>query len=289
MILITSQKEATDMSSSALPQPEVKKWRVIVFVIVAGLLALLAWYGGIRDLLLLPGQSGFPSEIHRWHEAQSGAFTALLFGGSLLALLWQPLRKPLLAVFVVLSIALFSLSFATVSGYGFNPIVLAIGAVLICIIVIAYPTPRALLNFRREGSLSYPLLVLTFIAAVLLAPIIARELNWQALGITGQDVHALNYHWLGSVMLALMLILAGSLAATKQAGWQTLSLITGVTYLYLGGMAELLPDYAGSWGVIGGMLGLLGGVAYIIATLVEARKSRQVVESRTSDTSKVSS
>ena len=87
----------------------------------------------------------------------------------------------------------------------------------------------------------------------------------------------------------MMLILAGSLAATKQAGWQVLGLITGVAYLYLGGMAQLLPDYAGSWGVIGGMLGLLGGVAYIIATLVEARKSRQVVESRTSDTSKVSS
>ncbi len=234
------------MSSSAQPQPEAKKWRVIVFVIVAGLLALLAWYGGIRDLLLLPDQSGFPSEIHRWHEAQSGAFTALLFGGSLLALLWQPLNKPLLAVFVVLSIALVSLSFATVSGYGFNPLVLAIGAALICIIVIAYPMPRALLNFRRDGTLS-------------------------------------------SVMLALMLILAGSLAATKQAGWQALGLITGVAYLYLGGMAQLLPDYAGSWGVIGGGLGLLGGVAYITATLVEARKSRQVVGSRAGDTSKVSS
>ncbi len=276
------------MSSSALPQPEVKKWRVIVFVIIVGLLALLAWFGGIRDLLLLPGQSGFPSEIHRWHEAQSGAFTALLFGGSLLALLWQPLRKPLLVVFLVLSIALVSLSFATVSGYGFNPLVLAIGAVLICIIVIAYPTPRALLHFRREGSLSYPLLVLTFMAAVLLAPIIARELNWQILGITGQDVHALNYHWLTSVLLALILILAGSLAATKQAGWQVLGLITGVAYLYLGGMAQLLPDYAGSWGVTGGVLGLLGGVAYIAVTLVEARKGRQVIGSRDGNTSKVS-
>lgn len=277
------------MSSSALPHSESRKWRVIVFVIVAGLLALLAWFGGIRDLLLLPGQSGFPSEIHRWHEAQSGAFTTLLFGGSLLGLLWQPQRKPLLVVFLVLSIALFSIAFATVSGYGFNPIALAPGAVFICIIVIAYPKPRALLNFRREGSLSYPLLVLTFIAAVLLAPIIARELNWQILGITGQDVHALNYHWLTSVMLALMLILAGSLAATKQAGWQVLGLITGVTYLYLGAMAELLPDYAGSWGVVGGGLGLLGGVAYIITTFVDARKSSQVVESRTGGTSKVSS
>ena len=78
------------MSSAAQPQGEVKKWRIIVFVIVGGLLALFALYAGVRDLLLLDGQTGFPSEVHRWHEAQSGVFTTLLFGGSLLALLWRP-------------------------------------------------------------------------------------------------------------------------------------------------------------------------------------------------------
>src|SRR6266446_7384857 len=95
-------KGGDSMSSSAQPQPEVKKWRIIVFVIVAGLLALLALYAGVFNLLLLPGQSGFPSEIHLWHQAQSGAFTTLLLGGSLLALLWRPQRKPLLAQFVLL-------------------------------------------------------------------------------------------------------------------------------------------------------------------------------------------
>ncbi len=277
------------MSSVAQPQGEVKKWRVIVFVIVGGLLALLALYSGAGDLLLLEGQSGFPSAIHRWHEAQSGVFTTLLFGGSLLALLWRPQRKPLLLVFVVLSLALVSLAFATVSGAGFIPLWLAVGAALICILVAAYPAPRALLHFRRVGPPSYFLLVLTLIAAVLLAPIIARELNWQLLGITGHDVHALNYHWLTSVLLALMLILAGSLAATKQAGWQVLGFIAGVAFLYLGSAALLLPDYAGSWGVIGGVLGLLAGLGYLTATLLEARKSRLVTPSTTPEMGSTSS
>jgi hypothetical protein len=277
------------MSSVARPQGEVKKWRVIVFVIVTGLLALLALYGGVGDLLLLDGQSGFPSDIHRWHEAQSGVFTALLFGGSLLALLWRPQRKSLLVVFIALSLALVSLAFATVSGAGFNPLALAIGAALICILVVAYPAPRALLHFRRGGPPSYFLLVLTLIAAVLLAPIIARELNWQLLGMTAHDVHALNYHWLTSVLLALMLILAGSLSATKQAGWQVLSFITGAAYLYLGGAALLLPDYAGSWGVIGGVLGLLTGLGYLTATAVAVRNARQVTGSKAADTVSVSS
>src|ERR1700694_1780232 len=127
------------MSSSALPQSEVKKWRVILFVIVAGLLTLLMLYGGVRDLLLFSGQSGFPSEIHLWHEAQSGVLTVIVFGGSLLALLWRPLSKPLLAQFMILAIAIACIAFATVTGVGFDPIVLAIGAVLIAILVAVYP------------------------------------------------------------------------------------------------------------------------------------------------------
>ena len=63
------------MSSVAQPQGEVKKWRVIVFVIVGGLLALLALYSGVGDLLLLDGQSGFPSEVHRWHVALADCST----------------------------------------------------------------------------------------------------------------------------------------------------------------------------------------------------------------------
>jgi hypothetical protein len=268
------KKEVALMSFSTLPQSEIKQWRVILFVITAGLLTLLLLYGGIRDLLLLSGQSGFPSEIHRWHEGQSGTLTVIVFGGSLLALLWRPLNKPLLAQFTVLGIAIVSLTFATVSGAGFNPLMLAIGGALIGILVATYPRPRDLLHVRREGSLSYPLLAITLIAAIFLAPIIARELNYQILGMTDQDVHALNYHWLTSVVLALLLILAGSLAATKQPGWKVLARITGIAFLYLGSAALFLPDYAGSWGTVGGILGVLAGMGYMISTLPVARKSR---------------
>jgi hypothetical protein len=273
------KKGVTLMSSSALPQSEVKQWRVILFVIVAGLLTLLVWYGGIGDLLLLSGQPGFPSEIHRWHEGQAGTLMVIVFGGSLLALLWRPLNKPLLAQFLILSIAILCLAFATVSGAGFTPIALAVGGILIGILVAAYPRPRALLHVSREGSLSYPLLVITLIAAIFFAPIIARELNYQILGLTEHDVHALNYHWLTSVVLALLLILAGSLAATKRPGWKVLASLTGLAFLYLGSAALFLPDYAGSWGTSGGVLGILGGLAYIVVPLVEARKSRRVIAS----------
>lgn len=265
------------MSSSTKPQGEVKLWRVILFDIIAGLLILLTLYGSLGDLLLLSGQSGFPSIIHRWHEAQSGAFTVMLLGSSLLVLLWKPHTKPLVMQYLLLSLVIVCLLFATATGIGFMPIVLVFGLVFIAILAAAYPKPRELLNFRRNASLSYPLLAITIVAAILLAPLIARELNYQILGMTQQDVHALNYHWLTSVVLALLLILGGSLAATKRPGWQALAFIIGITYLYLGSMAFLLPDYAGSWGTIGGVLGLLGGLGYISATLLEVQRTRRAI------------
>jgi hypothetical protein len=202
-------KGVNRMSSVARPQGEVKKWRVIVFVSVGGLLALLALYAGVFNLLLLRGQSGFPSEVHLWHQAQSGAFTTLLLGGSLLALLWRPQNKPLLAQFVLLSLAIISLGFATVSGFGFLPIWLAIGIVLIGIFAAAYPSLRGLVSFSREGAFSLTLLALSLLAAVFLAPIAWRELHYQWAGAIAHDEHALNYHWLTSVLLAVLLVLAG--------------------------------------------------------------------------------
>jgi hypothetical protein len=263
------------MSALTKSQGEAKRWHIILFDAIAGLLILLMLFASGRDLLLLPDQSGFASIIHRWHEAQSGAFMTILLAGSLLALLWKPQTKPLVMQYILLSIGIFCILFATATGAGFMPIVLVVGVVFIAILAAAYPRPRDLLSFRSDASLSYPLLAVTVVAAILLAPIIARELNYQILGMTQQDVHALNYHWLTSVALALLLILGGSLSATRRPGWRALAVIIGIAYLYLGSMALLLPDYAGSWGTIGGVLGLLAGLAYIGVTLFEFQRARR--------------
>ncbi len=52
------------------------------------------------------------------------------------------------------------------SGAGFNPIALPIGALLIAVLVAAYPKSRDLIHINRRGSLSYLLLAITLIAAI---------------------------------------------------------------------------------------------------------------------------
>jgi hypothetical protein len=89
-------------------------------------------------------------------------------------------------------------------------------------------------------------------------------LQLQSQGETGR--------WAESIDLALTLIVAGLLTATRRPGWRELGIITGLAYLYLAAAALAVPDQAGSWGVAGGIASVLGGLAYIGATLVEARR-----------------
>jgi len=62
----------------------------------------------------------------------------------------------------------------------------------------------------------------------------------QITGMTEQDAHALQFHWIGSALLYVLLILAGVLASTKRPGWKRLAIVTGITYIFLAGIALLV-------------------------------------------------
>ena len=98
---------------------------------------------------------------------------------------------------------------------------------------------------------------------------------WTNLTLQYTDVseHALHNHWGGSAALALTLLLAGLLVASRRPGWRPLGVIIGLAYLYLGAAALSIPHHDGSWGLLGGLLALAGGVAYLAATAIEARRT----------------
>jgi len=248
-------------------------WRRIVFTVLGGLVtffiltnlfrlaetwAAMAWYPHDDPRQLNP-------ELHRWHEAMWGAVTGILEGGALLSLLWRPRENPLLIQFIALNII-----FAAPIMLPFEPRLLFV-IVMIALVVAAYPAPRALLDFSPDEPLSRPLLVFSLVAAVLLVPYMVRLELWQIQYVGGE--HAIANQWVSDVEHTAFLLIALFLASTKRPGWRTLGILTGAVFIYLGVAALALPNYAGNWGVTGGITALIGGLLYIIATIREARKT----------------
>jgi hypothetical protein len=224
-------------------------------------------------------------EIHLWHIAELAALAALLLGGVTLALIRRPQEKPLLAQYFLVSMVI---GFVGLMPFNLDALVLGVGTPMFGLgtlplntvsfgllflagaFALAYPEPRALLSFRPKGRISIALLVLTLVFAVFLDPVINREIYYQITGMANLDAHALQYHWIGSALLMVLLIVAGLMASTKRPGWKILGFITGEVYIYLGVITMIVPSYAGSWGEASGLFAIFGGVLYMMITLAEA-------------------
>ena len=248
-------------------------WRRILFTLIASVVTYFLLTNLFRLAAPWASMASYPHddprqlnpELHRWHEAMWGAVTGILNGGVLLALLWRPRQHPLLIQFIALLVI-----GAALIVLPFEPSLLFV-IVMLTLVVLTYPVPRALLDFSREGPLSRPLLIFSLAAAVLLVPYIMRLELWQIQGIGGE--HATANQWVSDVEHASFLLVAMFLASTKRSGWQILSILTGIVFIYLGIAALTLPDHAGSWGVLGGIVALIGGLLYIVATIRESRKT----------------
>jgi hypothetical protein len=265
------------MFVSVTAERAVKKWRVIVFAIVAILLALFFMLGqdGLPSLaepwvLLETASKTYHPEIHRWHDAMWGILNALLLGGSLLALVWQGQRRPLLAQFFALATLISSISFIAFDPTHFFEF---IPVVVLVIFLVAYPAPRALFSFAPEGRISVLLLAGSILAALLLTPDVYRNVTWQIFDKTSE--HGQNLHWLLSAVVDILLVAAGLLASTKRPGWKSLGVITGIGFLYAGAAAVTVPFHPGSWGTLGGVISMLGGINFLVATFYEARRVPQ--------------
>ena len=247
----------------------IKKWRARGFSLLISLFALALFAAGGFEFFnawILREPDQIP---HLWHISELVGL-AILLGGTMLTLLRQPEKKPLLAQFLVLALSILAV------GVMFFEIRAAALFIVIGLFIALYPDTRALLSFSREGRISLPILGLTVLMALFLAPVAVREIQWQIMGMTEGDMHALLLHWVGSALLMILLVLAAELTSMKRAGWKQLGIITGVTYCFLGVIAMILQsDYAGSWGGAGGLFAVIAGVWYILFTLLEAHKTEQ--------------
>ncbi len=218
----------------------IKKWRARGFSLLISLFALALFAAGGFEFFnawILREPDQIP---HLWHISELVGL-AILLGGTLLTLLRQPEKKPLLAQFLVLALSILAV------GVMFFEIRAAALFIVIGLFIALYPDTVAV-----------------------------REIQWQIMGMTEGDMHALLLHWVGSALLVVLLVLAGELTSMKRVGWKQLGIITGLTYCFLGLIAMILQsDYAGSWSGAGGLFAVIAGMWYILFILLEAHKTEQ--------------
>ena len=255
-----------------------KKWRSIAFTSLTVVLSIVLLIAGTFEFIPAWILRNPPDAIHLWHIAELTALS-LLLGGVMFGLVRKPEEKPLLAQFIVISVIILA---AGLAPFDIRLIALL---PLAGLLALTYPQPRALLSFSLKGRISAALLAITVPLAVVLDPIIQQEIHYQIIGMSEHDAHALVFHWIGSALLMVFLILAGVMASTKRPGWKRLGIMTGLTYCFLGVIALIVPGYgAGAWSEAGGLFALFFGGLYILITLAEAEGTSQRVSISVSNT-----
>ena len=245
--------------------------RSMLFTILVGVLSVILLFAGTFEFIPAWFLKNPPDQPHLWHIAELSALAVFLLGGCMLGMVRNPLEKPLLAQFTVLSTILLAIGITP-----FNPgglVFLLIGALF----VLAYPDRRSLLRIGRTGRLSFPLLGLTILYFIFLDPIIHQEIYYQVIGMTN-DVHAMRLHWIGSALLLTLLLIAGFLAASKRPGWNWLAVIVGINYIFLGIISMIVPDYAGSWAEWCGLVSIFGGILYLILVWIEKERGKAAAD-----------
>jgi hypothetical protein len=266
------------MSTTTIQTAKRWHWRTIAYSVLAGLFGLQFTIVGLVGIAPYPWQPPDPATpwITKWHSAQSAMSVGITIGVLLLATLWRPQKKTgLMQLFVWELFVGVIIQLLRIPYTGFDPSVL-VGDVPLVILIALFPAARQLWSLKGEGPLSKPLLILTGIVAVLLLPDLWRNLQWQITGFGGDP--AQRYLWLETIFFIIKLITAGFLTAIKRPGWQVLGLLLSVVYLYFGVVAITLPGEIGSWGTVGGILSILGGVAYLALTIWEMRRSSALVQ-----------
>lgn len=256
---------------------EPKRWKRIGFVVVAVVFILAGWFflegateaiepwvpsdcGGCNDESFIP-------DAYRWLAASHGALLAILFGGSLIALLRRPFEKPMLLHFYAVGHLVFLVVFAvTAPNMAVRKAFIFVMFLLILAILYTFYHNRAsAIRLEPSGGYNRALLGLTAVAALFLLPVAVHAGIQQAAETEEQ------FRWGEHAAMLLTLLYGGVLASSRRPGSLALGMIVSVVYVYLGASALAVPDHLGSWGVAGGAASLVFGVVHAGVILYSTR------------------
>jgi len=247
---------------------EPKRWKRIGFVIVAVIFTLGGFFflEGATEAFepWLPSDCGgcssdsFVPDAYRWLAASHGALLAILFGGSLIALLRRPFEKPMLLHFYAVGHLVFLAVLAiTATEMAVQKAFMFVMFLLILVILYAfYHNRTAAVRLGPSGGYNRTLLAMTAVAAAILLPVAVHA------GIQQTAETAEQFRWGEHAAMLVTLLYGGVLASSRRPGSFALGLIVSIVYVYLGASALAVPEHPGSWGIAGGIASMVYGAAY---------------------------
>lgn len=201
--------------------------------------------------------STLPDEL-RFHAAVHGALIGILFSGSLVTMLWNPLGKPLLLQFYVVGhlafLATLLLTDVKLALQSFFVFILF--AVVLLVLFATYGNRKEILRPAEPSARNRTMLIMAGVALLGLLPVILN-------GVIGQVQDPEQQFRSGeSAALGIVLLYGGYLAATGRSGSRTLAVILAVAYIFLGAASITIPGHPGSWGLLGGIASIIYGLVY---------------------------
>jgi len=234
-------------------------FRVFAVIFAAsGLLMLQGLSEGLEPWVQgVMASSALPDEL-RFHAAVHGALIGLLFSGSLIAMLRNPLGKPLLLQFYFFGHIIFlgtllasDLQLAVQSFFVF-----ILFTVVLLILFGTYGKRKEIFRPTEPAAMNRPLLMMGGAALLGLLPFFIN-------GLIGQVQDPVQqFRWGEGAALSLVMVYGAYLAATGRRGSRTLAVILSLTYVFLGAASITIPNHPGSWGTWGGAAAIVYAVVY---------------------------
>jgi hypothetical protein len=135
-----------------------------------------------------------------------------------------------------------------------------------------HPAGGALLQAFRVSRLSWPLLLLTLIAAVPLLAFAAANVSLQS---SVNDDHSAAGHYGFMAALAFTVIGIGLLTSLRPAGWRLTAWVAGLIPALLGAASLIYPDAPSSLAPLWALAAIAWGAAYVgTAEVVRLRHDR---------------
>ena len=244
-------------------------WRANIFRVLAALVALFLLAISVTGILapwgLVPSeqamnlQEGQSINDVLWYAAIWVAYATFFSAGTLLVLIWKPRTNPLLMQFWVTGWILVNILFTISEWPEFDPTTWIAMAVL----VVAYPETRSFLRFKSEGVVNKKLLVLGVITGLAMLPVFWKNLQ---LFFSSEVIRQMSIGPLQVTYIALLVPLGAFLMATNRPGWKIVSIIVGVILIYLGLAGVPNSEIPGSWGILGGLASLVGGLIFLTSS-----------------------